>query len=303
MPFLISNGVLHAYIPEQNDTDLVIPDGVTAIDKAVFFKNDRLRRVVIPDHVREIGVNVFSGCTALEEVTLPAHLQEISWGLLADCRSLAQVQIPESVIRIGSDAFKNCQSLKNVRIPARTMAVGWSAFEGCSALSCVRLPAGMTSLGKSAFFNCPALHDLLIEVRQSEPPCLLRLHCADMEGMVWEDVRALLQHRSFTRRMDKGVKYAMAAQMFLALQSPEAEAFIRQHKKDLLCTLIDADDYESVKGLFESGRFVNRKSILYYVDYAIRHTDNGGDFQIQSFISGYRASHFPEAHPTDNWNL
>ncbi|MBQ1389573.1 MAG: hypothetical protein IIY78_08090 [Clostridia bacterium] len=49
--------------------------------------------------------------------------------------------------------------------------------------------------------------------------------------------------------------------------------------------LIDVEDFETVKALFEFGKFVTERNIMTFVDYSIAHTQDGGDMEIQTYIT------------------
>ena len=58
-----------------------------------------------------------------------------------------------------------------------------------------------------------------------------------------------------------------------------------------------------VKVLLESGKFVTKRNIMKFVDYAIENTQKGGDMQIQVLIMNYRNEHFPDIDPLKSFKL
>lgn len=108
--FVIEDGVLTGY--NGNDTDVVIPDGVTKIDGYVFSSNDSLKSVIIPDSVTEIGFSAFEYCGSLTTVKLGKSLKTISDSAFYECSSLESITIPSSITAIGSFAFYGCSALK-----------------------------------------------------------------------------------------------------------------------------------------------------------------------------------------------
>jgi len=123
--FEITNGVLESY--KGKDSQVVIPEGVTAIGLGAFRDCTSLTSVTIPDSVKEIGICAFEGCTSLVSVNIPEGVKEIGNCAFEGCTSLASVTIPESVTKIGSYAFKGCTSLKEIHY-AGTKAQ-WKAVE------------------------------------------------------------------------------------------------------------------------------------------------------------------------------
>ncbi|MDE7270351.1 MAG: leucine-rich repeat domain-containing protein, partial [Acetatifactor sp.] len=92
-------------------TKVVIPSGVTKIDKQTFQDDIGLTSVQMAGgFLTEIGVSAFEGCSALTEVS-----------------------IPNGVTKIGATAFKNCSALTKVVIPASVTTIGEGAFDGCGS--------------------------------------------------------------------------------------------------------------------------------------------------------------------------
>ena len=70
---------------------IILPNGITTIDKNVFSTYPNLQTVVIPEGVTTIGQSAFSSCKGLTSIT-----------------------IPNSVTSIDRDAFYYCTSLKTI---------------------------------------------------------------------------------------------------------------------------------------------------------------------------------------------
>jgi len=63
---------------ETRVTEVVIPEGVTAIGANAFIGCSRLTRVTLPSTIRSIGAGAFNGCGGLAEVNIPAGTR-IEW--------------------------------------------------------------------------------------------------------------------------------------------------------------------------------------------------------------------------------
>jgi hypothetical protein len=104
--FVIKDGVLRKYTGAAGI--VIIPDGVKAIAKDVFKKNDAIYSVAIPKSVKEIGDRAFSGCEELTHVELSEGLKTLGISAFRDCVALKSIDIPKSVKEIGNHAFDNC---------------------------------------------------------------------------------------------------------------------------------------------------------------------------------------------------
>ena len=265
MGFVIENGVLIKYTEEPGVTEVVIPDGVTIIGGYSFSECEMIKSVVIGNGVTYIDEGAFSNCTGLESIVISESVTSIGEIAFSDCGSLTSVVIPESVTSIGEGAFHRCTSLSSVIIPAELICEIGDAFWGCSKLK--NLPAfGYVINGTKCDF-------------QKTSPFI---------------IMAMLDNMDFSMRMHIPTKYQFVAQVFLKDSQPEAEAYIKKNISKILPYFIDIDDYATVKGLLESGKFVTKKNIKKFIEYAKEHTQNSGNKQIQDMLTKYKSDHFPE---------
>ena len=141
---------------------LVLPNGMQAIENHAFSNCAEVTSVVIPDSVTEIGESAFARCWGLTSITLPERLTKIGSSAFARCPKLTSIAIPEGVTEIGESAFAGCSGLTSVTIPKSVTKIDVSAFENCSGLTSIALPEGVTEIGKSAFAGCSGLTSVTI---------------------------------------------------------------------------------------------------------------------------------------------
>jgi len=133
------------YLNGELLTDLVVPEGVTAIKDYVFYNCKKLNSVSIPSTVTSIGNYAFSGCSGLAEISMNEGVQTIGNYAFYNCKKLTAVTVPDSVTAIGDYAFYACSGLEYVMLSENLNSVGSSAFYACS------------KLGNAYFFgNAPA---------------------------------------------------------------------------------------------------------------------------------------------------
>lgn len=121
-------------------TELIIPDGVTGIERYQFYGFKDVTRVIIPKGVTVLGDGCFSGMTSLTSVELPHGVTNIGIQTFADCTALARVFIPATVTVIDSGAFKNCASLTEMTVPDSVTYLGSGFLAGCSSLESLTVP-------------------------------------------------------------------------------------------------------------------------------------------------------------------
>lgn len=100
-------------------------------------------RILIPNGVTAINRYAFSGCANLTEITIPEGVVSLPEGAFKDCSGLTEITIPEGVERIENYVFQGCSSLPGITIPKTVRKIGEKmydedypslAFEGCSSM-------------------------------------------------------------------------------------------------------------------------------------------------------------------------
>ncbi len=156
--FVIENGVLTKYTGE--DTNVIIPEGVTEIGNDALRWQNKIVNIMIPDSVKSIGDKAFSRCSYLKQITMPGGITKIKNGTFSDCGSLESILIPEGVTEIGDSAFEGCFGLTDITVPERVKRIGKSAFSGCTGIKTLKLPDGLETVERDAFFACSNLVEI-----------------------------------------------------------------------------------------------------------------------------------------------
>lgn len=192
MDFQIEDGVLLEYTDESGETEVIIPDDVTAIEADAFSFCEDLTKIVIPASVSYIGDAAFEHCTHLKSIVIPGKLTHLGecifkdcWALesvtfegsldeedddpdesistnemFRDCVRLERVQLPEGIQRMGNAMFRGCIRLASIAIPDTVAAIGDNCFASCTALKEVTFSCPTTSIGVCAFAGCNALEKI-----------------------------------------------------------------------------------------------------------------------------------------------
>lgn len=171
--FVIEDGVLTAY--NGNDSHVVIPEGVTKIDREVFKNNETLQSVIFPNSLKEIGYEAFSNSGLQGNLILPKNLEIID-GSFRNI-SLESVVIPSS-IQTASGAFSNSTIDKviiesglieipagmfifskviEVELPETITKINRDAFYCCNTLKVINLPSTLKEIDNQAFLSCTSL--------------------------------------------------------------------------------------------------------------------------------------------------
>ena len=111
----------HFFIQGKEEKNIVIPNGVTAINSLAFRHVTYIESITIPGSVQTIYGKSFYGCTGLKTVTINNGTKTIENSAFKDCTNLTDVTLPRSIETIGGTAtfdfdgvFHNCSSLTNV---------------------------------------------------------------------------------------------------------------------------------------------------------------------------------------------
>lgn len=159
--FRIENGVLYKYIGMEEH--VVIPDGVTDIEKNAFGGCENLQKIYIGKSVKRLGFDVFAGCFSLKEVEIDPENQEYSVreGLILTKNgkkvimvlpSLTGIyQVPDGVEEIGYFAFSECKKLQGIRFSPSVVRIDLEAFANCDELVSVVIPETVKEISFGAF--------------------------------------------------------------------------------------------------------------------------------------------------------
>lgn len=182
---LISGG---AFSSSETVTDLIISDGIIAIDCYAFDGCVNLKSITIPSSVTSIGAGAFRGCENLKSVYLSdiaawcnTHLGlfnpfEIESILIMEANSpfyygadlylsgeiVRELVIPADVTTISMAAFAGCASIETLRVSKGVTQIGQYAFDNCSNLKNVYIPDTVTNIDKFTFHDCTSLASLYI---------------------------------------------------------------------------------------------------------------------------------------------
>lgn len=170
-------------------TSIIIEEGITGIERAVFTNFKKLTSISLPESMQTIGDNAFSDCPELSSVKIPGGVREIGASAFTQCHKLSSIWISDSVqiigkyafasagynisgctvtigkgvTSIGESAFANV-TIKEINIPDGVKKIGEGAFRRCGKLEKVTMTDSVTEIGASAFASC----ENLVNIRLSE---------------------------------------------------------------------------------------------------------------------------------------
>ena len=134
----------------SNLKEVVLPDTVTSINSAAFYKDASLTTINL-NKVQSVGKAAFAG-SGIENVAFEAPEVSIGTNAFNRCISLQSVTA-NKVSSIGECAFQECSSLQSVKTKEIT-TVGESAFEDCAALKSFTYEGELSVIPESMFYGC-----------------------------------------------------------------------------------------------------------------------------------------------------
>ena len=176
--------------------EIVIEDGIYAIEGEAFEDCYNLTEITIPKNIETIGDGVFIGCENLKnimvdeenpnyksengilfskdksilvsypagkeetEYIVPTEVKSIGGYAFSSCINLKNIKLGENVLEINKGAFNNCKNITSIKIPSGVSNLGASAFSGCTNLTNVELPENMKNIGGGAFSSCTNLQTI-----------------------------------------------------------------------------------------------------------------------------------------------
>lgn len=146
-----------AFASCANLTNVVVPEGVTAIFRTAFWQNVNLTEVVLPESLEILNNGNFSGCRSLRSIRIPPLVKNLDYQNFAGCSALTNVVIAGSVTNIGQGVFSSCGSLTNMVLPASLATLGEEAFANCANLESIIFLGNAPNRGALPFFGCDKL--------------------------------------------------------------------------------------------------------------------------------------------------
>ncbi len=201
---------------------VVIPDGVTKIERSAFYECTGLTNITVPASLKSVSEFAFSRCTKLksvhisdiaawygisfdnwsnplayaklyvngalvEDLTIPYGVKSIERGAFRENEGLKSVTIPGSVRSIGEDAFSFCKNLTSVKIGNGVSSIGENAFYSCKSLKSIVIPDGVVEVGTGAFEGCTSLTSVTIGEGQKSIGKEVFAGCISLESVTIPD--------------------------------------------------------------------------------------------------------------------
>ncbi|GHV60082.1 hypothetical protein AGMMS49587_00420 [Spirochaetia bacterium] len=148
---------INACFANNEITDLVLPDSVTAIAPSAFQSN-LLKSVKLPKGLTCIEYAVFCN-NYLEDIEIPNSVTLIDAYAFTSNR-LTNVKLPEGLEKIGGCAFmKNC--LTRIEVPDSVTEIGADAFRS-NRLRFIKLPKGLDSISDNWFMENNKIESIVL---------------------------------------------------------------------------------------------------------------------------------------------
>lgn len=158
--FILFQTLLVGYYGRE--TEVIIPNGITAIADYAFFGKKKLKSVSIPDSVTSLGASAFQECSKLEKIKLSRGLTVLNPFTFMECRALKQIILPEYLSQIGRYTFGACSHLKEIHWGRGLKIICADAFAQCSSLEVLHFPEGLEVVFVSAVARCRNLKEIHI---------------------------------------------------------------------------------------------------------------------------------------------
>ncbi len=302
-----------------------IANGVKTIEKYAFCGCSELNEVIFPESLEYIGNDAFSYCEKLKGVKLPENIKYISEGAFLSCRDLTEIKVPEQLRLDLPKVFAYCEKLESVDIHKENMyyssydgvvydkfgtrllfcpqgkkdimirdgvkSIEEKAFQGCKFIKHINFPDSIENISDKAFFGCSSLENMPVFGYTIDGS-----NCQWFESN-YDNIQNMLKYKAYSINLPVNLKFQFISQIYFRENQPEAEDYIKKNFSKVMRYFIDADDFESVKKLFECGKFISKRNIMTYLKYSIEHTQRNGDVQIQTYIMNYKNEHYGDIDP------
>ncbi len=299
-----------------NLTEIIIPNSVTRIGYLAFNYCINLKEITIPDSVTRIRYDAFYKCENLTEIKVDDTNKiycDIDGILFNKDKSILikypigksknEYVISDSITSIGDGAFEGCHNLKEITIPDSVISIGDGAFEGCENLTEITIPDSVTSIGDDAFFWCRNLTEITIPHSVTGIGGCVFECCDNINKIIFYSVTfkpenlnyddfykamQMLKTKDFSKKLNGRIKNPVIIGYYLKTEDETAEAYIKKNFAKIFRFIIDNEDIETVTKLLNTGKFVTKKNIDRFIDYAIENKK----MEIQVTLMNYKNDNF-----------
>lgn len=260
MSFKIENGVLLEWTPQEGETTVNVPDGVTEIGTGALRLRKSAVHVVLPDSVEKIGGMAFMECENLESITFGKGLKSIGSMAFHRCFKLKSVTFPDGVT-IGDNAFWDCRGLEKIEFQGGAAEIQEHAFWECTSMK--RIP--VIALDGKVFWD----NDRYGDVR-------------------YEDIQDMVVNHNYSVQMKHEVKFDLLVQIYHAGTDAEGvNAYIKKNFKKVFTYLAERDDRETLSQLLEEGNYITKRTFDKYLETA----RDMGQSGIVGLLDAYQKEH------------
>ena len=146
--YVAINGILYddpttaiLCVPAKLAGDVVIPEGVIAIDANAFADRTGVESIVLPSTIESIGADAFAGCSEDLTVVENGLIYLGNWVIGCEAETTAIV-LKTDTVGIADSAFAGCDAVTTIVIGADVAYIGANVFDDCVALTFVNVNVG-----------------------------------------------------------------------------------------------------------------------------------------------------------------
>ncbi len=189
------NGRIKNREERKKIVSVVIPEGVTEIEKSAFWNCDELAKIVLPTSLKKVGTAFAGDCKSLKEVNISSNVKITGDGVLfwrcnamhdeSGCiiasgrllghtehngwshgigikTSIGNITIPDGVVEIVNNVFDDAR-MDSITFPETLKTIGENAFKKCTFITDLEIPASVETIKAGAFRECSALKTVKIK--------------------------------------------------------------------------------------------------------------------------------------------
>ena len=128
---------------------VTIPKTIGTVSRFNFTNCTFLKNIILSDGITAIDEHTFNICHSLESITIPDSVTSIGDSAFSDCKNLKSLEIPDSVTHIGESAFSGCSGLESLKLPSGITKIEERTFAYCGVKELI-IPEGVTEIDSSA---------------------------------------------------------------------------------------------------------------------------------------------------------
>ncbi len=170
------------------------------------------------------------------------------------------------------------KDVSEITVPDGVKSIPDYAFMEYKKINAVTLPDSLENIAYSAFWNC------CLPRETSVRSVTYRSVTFSPSFLHMKEIFEMIRDKDYSCVLSHDLKYPIILQIYLNDSDTATESFIKRNFKKFFTFLIKENDFDTVKGLIKTGKFISNRNIETYINL----TDKMECYEVFDMLNEYR---------------